>query len=481
MRILITGATGFIGRALALRLQRDGHQVVAWVRNPEKARGTLGAEVELKGPAEGLEAAVAGVDAVINLGGEPIFVGRWTTARKVLLKESRTALTRGLVDAIGKAPRRPSVFISASAVGYYGDRQGERLTESAAPGNDFLAGICQAWEEEAKRAEAHGVRVATVRIGLVMGKEGGALSKMLPPFQLGLGGRLGSGRQYMPWIHLEDLVEIFVQALSDPRLSGPINGTAPKPVTNLEFTKALGRALSRPTIFPVPSPALHLALGEAAGALLGGQNAVPAKLESIGFRFQHPEIGPALADVVQARGVEIGPSLDPPDVEYLRQRPARRLLRTVTVINAPLPEVFRFFSQAENLGVITPPTLAFDIQTPRPIPMASGTVIDYRIHLGPLPMKWRTMIERFDPGVRFVDSQRKGPYAAWWHEHHFRADGAQTVMEDRVYFRAPLGVAGRVAEALFVEPMLRRIFSFRATAIRLRFGASAPAVERRAA
>lgn len=481
MRIFLTGATGFIGRALTLRLLRDGHQVVAYARDGAKARANLGGEVEIHEAAAGLEQGISGCDAIINLGGEPIFVGRWTAARKALLKESRVSLTRGLVDAIGKSNARPKVLISTSAVGYYGDRKDERLDESATPGGDFLADICKAWEDEAQKASAHGARVAIVRIGLVMGQEGGALQKMLPPFQMGVGGRLGSGRQYMPWIHLEDLVEIFVQALSDARFQGPINGTAPTPVTNNEFTKALGRALGRPTIFPVPSPALHLVLGEAAGALLGGQNAVPAKLLGWGFNFKHTEIGPALLGIVRPRGVEIGPAKDLPEVEYLKRRGARKMLSATTEIDAPLEEVFEFFKKAENLGAMTPPALAFDIQTRLPIPMGTGTVIDYVIRLGPVPMKWRTLIERFEPGVKFVDSQQRGPYQSWWHEHHFRAFEGRTLMEDRVYFSAPFGPIGRIAEQLFIAPMLQRIFAYRATAIRLRFGVSRRHDQRRAA
>jgi uncharacterized protein (TIGR01777 family) len=481
MRIFLTGATGFIGRALTLRLLREGHQVVAYARDAAKARANLGGEVEIAEASAGLEQGISGCDAIINLGGEPIFVGRWTPARKALLKESRVSLTRGLVDAIGKSSTRPKVLISTSAVGYYGDRKDERLDESAGPGSDFLADICNAWEVEAQKAVAHGTRVAIVRIGLVMGPEGGALQKMLPPFQMGVGGRLGSGRQYMPWIHLEDLVEIFAQAVTDPRFQGPINGTAPKPVTNLEFTKALGHALGRPTIFPVPSPALHLVLGEAAGALLGGQNAVPAKLLGWGFSFKHPELGPALEGIVRPRGVEIGPAQNPPDVEYLRRRGAKKMLSATTEIDAPIAEVFEFFNKAENLGAMTPPALAFDIQTKLPIPMGTGTVIDYVIRLGPVPMKWRTLIEGFEPGVKFVDSQQQGPYRSWWHEHHFRAFDGGTLMEDRVYFSAPFGPIGRIAEQLFIAPMLQRIFSYRATAIRLRFGTTQRHDQRRAA
>jgi hypothetical protein len=308
---------------------------------------------------------------------------------------------------------------------------------------------------------------------------------MVPALRAGVGGRLGHGRQYMPWIHLEDLCELFAAALTDGRYDGPINGVGPAPVTNADFARTLGRVLRRPAILPAPAPVLRLLFGESATAILAGQNARPARAQALGFRFAHQTLEAALRDLLtEPKDVDIGPAsrANLPPHDYLQRRRPRRVLRQRTVLHAPLREVFPFFASAENLNAVTPPDLVLDIQTPRPIEMRVGAQIDYRLRVGPIPMKWRTVIESWSPGHGFIDAQHRGPYRAWWHEHHFEARGDETVMEDRVYFAAPLGVLGRLAEWLFVEPMLRRIFAYRAGAMRLRFGTPAsPAAAARVA
>lgn len=309
MHVFITGATGFIGRALVLRLQRDGHDITAWVRNEEQARGALGTGVDLLPIAAGeaaLRDALAMSDGVVNLAGEPL-IGRWTRKRVQAITESRVQLTERLVHAMRYAEHQPPVFVSGSAVGYYGDRGEEALTERSAPADDLLARLCRDWERAALAAEPAGARVVLLRTGIVLGREGGALARLLLPFRLGVGGPIGSGRQYMPWIHLHDHVEMMVAALTDDRFSGPVNVSAPAPVTNREFSRALGRALHRPAFMPLPAFALRLALGEASGVLLSGQRAVPEKALKLGFAFQYPEIDAALADVVgRPQDVQIG-------------------------------------------------------------------------------------------------------------------------------------------------------------------------------
>ena len=301
MRVLVTGATGFIGRALVRRLQQDRHALVAWVRSPERARPQLGAEVELRSFGDGPDAlarALADVDAVVNLAGEPIFGGRWTAARRARMVDSRVAATGELVAALAALPRRPGVLVSASAVGYYGDRGDEVLHEESAPGHDFLADLCQRWEAAARGAERLGVRVVLPRIGIVLGPGGGALQSMLPAFRAGLGGPMGSGRQWVAWIHLHDLVEVLVTAVGDERVAGPLNATAPEPVTNADLSQELGRALHRPVFLRAPGFGLRLLLGEAAGALLGGQRAEPARLRALGLQWRFPTLAAALADIL---------------------------------------------------------------------------------------------------------------------------------------------------------------------------------------
>ncbi|HEY0841032.1 MAG TPA: TIGR01777 family oxidoreductase, partial [Vulgatibacter sp.] len=280
MRVFMTGATGFVGRALALRLQRDGHRICAWVRNEARARNLLGAGIDLLptgASRNALVEALSGCDGVVNLAGEPVVGGRWTERRKAALVESRVGVTSRLVDAIADAAR-PRVLVSASAVGFYGDRGAEALDEASTGGSGFLADLCQTWEEAALKAEVRGVRVVRARIGVVLGREGGALEKLLPPFRAGLGGHVGSGRQYVSWIHLHDLTEVLTAALVDERMEGAVNAVAPGAVTNREMTKALGRAVRRWTPAPVPAPALRLAFGEGATALVDSQRVIPRRL-----------------------------------------------------------------------------------------------------------------------------------------------------------------------------------------------------------
>jgi hypothetical protein len=275
MNIAITGASGFIGRHLMRSLAQAGHSVCALRRHAP--------------PAES--------DVVIHLAGEPV-AQRWTAEARQRIRESRIAGTRNLVDALGRLPRRPKALICASAIGYYGSRGDEILTESSAPGSGFLPEVCVAWEREAQAAESFGIRVVRMRTGLVLAAGGGALQRMLPPFRMGVGGRLGSGRQWMSWIHLEDLTAMFQFAV-ESQVRGPLNGVAPHPVANSEFTRELARMLRRPAVFPVPEFALRLLFGEMADVLLASQRVVPAAAQAAGFPFRFPQLAPALADLLR--------------------------------------------------------------------------------------------------------------------------------------------------------------------------------------
>ena len=480
MRVLITGATGFVGRALVPALQREGHTIVVWTRDVARARARLGTDIETLDSTDS-SALIAGVErchAVINLAGEPVVGPRWTEARRAVIRDSRIAATEALVQAIGAAAVKPQVLVSASAVGYYGDRADEVLREDSSPASDFLAQTCYDWEAAAVAAEPHGVRVALLRIGVVLGRDGGALEQMLPPFRLGLGGPIGGGRQYLPWIHLHDLVGVIAAALTDDRYSGPVNAVAPEPVTNLQFARQLGRALSRPAIVPVPALALKAAMGEAASVLLGSQRVLSDALSRLGFSFAFPTLAVALADIVGGADVALTPLEGPIDAlgsetgrRYLDQRRPIYELRTTTMVNAPIEKTFEFFSKAENLGLMTPSAMGFLIKGAPPR-IDEDTIIDYRVRVGGLPIKWRTRIVTWRPGERFVDLQEKGPYRAWWHEHVFRDLGSTTQMDDRVCYAPPFGPLGRIANRLFIAPMLRHVFRYRADVIRLRFGRS---------
>jgi len=244
---------------------------------------------------------LAWANAVVHLSGEPIFGGLLSRSRKRRIRESRVASTRSLVTTLGRLPptERPATLLCASAVGYYGSRGDEELLESAAPGEGFLADVCVEWESAALQAQRHDVRVVCMRIGVVLSREGGALPRLLLPFRLGLGGRLGSGRQWFPWIHLEDLVAMIQIALESEAWSGPVNAVSPKPVTNADFSHALGRQLGRPTLLPVPAFALRGALGELSGELLGSRKVVPDVAQKREFPFRHASLEGALADLLQ--------------------------------------------------------------------------------------------------------------------------------------------------------------------------------------
>jgi uncharacterized protein (TIGR01777 family) len=298
LNITITGATGFIGRRLIERLSASPHQLHALTRSTNVKFGSTAVWISKWDPEteEPPDYSLANADAIVHLAGEPV-AQRWTPEAKIKIRESRVQGTRRLVQALSTQSRKPSVLVSGSAIGIYGSRGDEILTESSAPGADFLAEVCQEWEKQAVLAESLGIRVARIRTGIVLGKGGGALERMLPPFKAFVGGKIGSGKQWMSWIHLDDLVGIICHALENP-LGGAFNGTAPNPVRNSDFTSELARALRRPALFPVPPFALKAVFGEMAEMLLGGQRALPKAIEAAGYQFQYPNLGPALRAVL---------------------------------------------------------------------------------------------------------------------------------------------------------------------------------------
>lgn len=302
MKIILAGSTGFIGQALIQALLSDGHDLYLLTRNPEKGRGEWGDQVKLlKWDACTLEPwsrEMEGADAVINLTGESIAGKRWTPEQKKKIIDSRVHSTKVMAEAILKSDSKPAVFINASAVGYYGSISSGDVTEDTVTGKGFLADTCVKWENEAKRASVEGVRVVCLRIGIVLEKEGGALEKMIPPFKFFIGGPLGSGKQWMPWIHRKDLVSIIQFILQSGKVAGAVNATAPYPVTMKEFCQKLASALGRPSWAPVPAFALKLLLGEMADMLLGGQKAVPEKLLQAGFLFKYPYFEDALKEIL---------------------------------------------------------------------------------------------------------------------------------------------------------------------------------------
>ena len=291
--VLVTGATGFIGRALCAALKERGQGFTALGRRPEKAKAALPGVKDVWRWRPKMEpapvASIQGAGAIVHLAGESV-AGRWNAQKKRAIRESRVVGTRHLVEAIGEAKSKPGVLVCASAVGYYGDRGEEELTEEAGPGSDFLAEVCQAWEAEAQRAAEVGVRVVMLRTGIVLGLGGGALKQMLLPFKLGLGGPLGNGKQWMPWVHVDDVVGVIFHAIEHANVSGPVNITAPAPVRNREFTKTLAGVLRRPAFLPAPALGLKILLGEFGSVLLASQRVLPKRIQESGYAFRHPDL-----------------------------------------------------------------------------------------------------------------------------------------------------------------------------------------------
>ncbi len=297
MKVLISGGSGLVGSALANSLRSDGHVVSLFIRPGGKAApgdvlwNPSRATVDVP--------ALEGLDAIVHLSGASIADGRWTDKRKAILRSSRVDSTRVLVDSLERLKQPPRVFVCASAIGYYGDRGDELLTEASGYGNDFLAILCRTWESEAARAAANGVRTVITRFGVILATQGGALPRMLTPFKLGAGGRLGNGKQWISWIALEDVVKVLRTAIDNEKMSGPVNVVSPNPVLNAEFTRILAGVLHRPAIFPAPAFVLRLALGQMADALLlSSQRVQPEKLAKVGYQFRYETLQSALQAIL---------------------------------------------------------------------------------------------------------------------------------------------------------------------------------------
>lgn len=297
MKILITGGTGFIGRALTQSLTRQGHDVTVLSRNINAVEKMAVPSVKALNNLDQLKPEDS-YQIIINLAGAPIFDARWSDARKQTIRDSRINLTQQLVNCMAAMTVKPELLISGSAIGYYGDQGDAVLTEQSTTRTDFSQQLCVDWENEAKIAEQFGVRICLIRTGLVLGDGGGLLQRMLLPFKLGLGGRLGNGQQWMSWIHREDWIAIALRMITDLSMQGAYNATAPNPVTNNEFTRALAQGLKRPALLPVPACLLKMLLGEMSGLVLGSQRVVPERLLAEGFTFQYTDLSSALAEVL---------------------------------------------------------------------------------------------------------------------------------------------------------------------------------------
>lgn len=451
-KVLLIGATGFIGKSLGISLCRAGYDLVVLTRSPDRARADLPFPCEAyswtREGESGLErleiphAALDGVYAVVNLAGESIAEGRWTAARKKALKDSRVHTTSALARAVADAKNPPQVWLQTSATGFYGPRGDQDVTESSPSGQGFLADICKDWEAAARLPTSSATRLIHLRVGVVLGRGGGALPKLVSLRQKGASVVIGSGDQWLSWIHIDDLVNLMVQAIGDARFSGPINGVAPNPCTWRDLDLALGEGGGAG--LKAPSFAIRLATGEGPIALAASQKIFPEKAQALGFGFKFPDLETALFDI-------LGP----------KDQRSDGWLYTTQFIPAPISEVAPFFADEKNLEAITPPWLHFKVLGKSTPSMESGTLIRYRLKLHGVPVKWVTKISDWHPEQGFVDEQLKGPYAKWVHRHTFEPFAGGTLMTDYVRFRLPMGLLGNIAAGWAVSHDVDKIFAYR--------------------
>ncbi len=455
-KVLITGATGLVGQHLIPLLFEKNYEVHILARNLSKAKELYAFPIHIHQwdaiSDEAPEDILKKTDVLINLIGEGIADKRWTHKRKALLQDSRIIPTQKLTDALKKSGTKVENYIGASAIGYYKNLTETEQTEeqSAAPG--FLGSLCKKWEDAGALIPAN--RHCHLRIGIVLAQDGGALKSMLPAFRLGLGGELGHGKQWMSWIHVEDLCSLIIEAIENPKLNGPVNAVAPNPIRNAEFTRAISNSLHRPAVIPVPKFGILALFGELSTIMLSSQKISSKKAVESGFTFQFPHIQEALDNILKPNGI----------VGAFR-------LPTVQWFSQDQSEVFAFFSEAKNLERITPPWLNFKIVKMSTPQIENQTLLDYRLKLHGVPLKWQTLIESWSPDKKFVDRQLKGPYSVWHHTHSFSSLRNGTLVKDEVIYKIPFGRLGELVRDLWVKHDLQKIFSFRQRVLEKVYGA----------
>ena len=440
MRILITGATGLIGREIGKALAQKGHEIYVVSRDITKAKEALPFPCQIihgdlaQKPLE--KHQIDKIEGVINLMGESV-VGRWNSEKKAKIYQSRVVGTRNLVESL---PASLQFFISGSAIGFYGDGGDSVFAEDHPAGKDYLAKVCCDWEGEALKAPG---RKVVVRTGVVLAPHGGAFEEMLFPFRAGVGGAIGDGKHWMSWIHLGDIVGIFVTAVENTAMSGIFNGVSPLPVRNSELSEQLARALDKNLGPSIPRIALQGVFGEGADVLLASIRASAEKVTSLGFEFQYTDINKTFEELCE-------PYRKGEDVYYGEQ-----------YIPFPPEKVFPFFKDPYNLEKITPQSLSFHIDKVSTSQIEQGTLIDYKLKIHGVPVRWKTEIDQWKPPFKFVDKQLLGPYSFWHHTHEFKPFCGGTLMTDRVLFRLPMGYLGWIVAGKLVRKDVETIFNYR--------------------
>ncbi|MEK9628485.1 MAG: TIGR01777 family oxidoreductase [Nitrospinota bacterium] len=439
MKILVTGATGFVGKTLLPLLKEKGHEITVLTRNTKLAQVRLPVACKvIEWKKDSLHIGEK-IDAVINLCGENIASGRWTSKRKQLIYDSRVLSTRNLIKYFQNNSHPLKTWISASAIGIY---ENSIIPDETSPiGNGFLAKVCNDWEKETFKAkEILNIRTIAFRIGMVLGFDGGAMEKLLPVFKLGLGGNIGNGNQWMSWIHVRDLAGLIVEAIDNNSFEGPVNAVSPNPVTNRTFTATLAETLKRPAMFPVPAWALKLLLGEMSQILLNSQKVSPARANELGYKFIYPKLENALRNIGEQTG---------------------HTLVIEQWVPQPISKIFDFFTDPNNLEKLTPKLLQFKILKVTSTPIREGTVLNYSLKIRGIPMRWQSKITECIHETRFADTQTRGPYSSWHHIHEFHEKDGGTVIRDRVHYILPGWVPGDIVAHWLVRKDLEEIFMYR--------------------
>lgn len=446
MKILLTGATGLIGKSIGKALVAQGHELTVLTRNIAEAKSVLpfpAKILEWNNYKQDLSPDYFNdIESVIHLAGESIASGRWTQKRKKLIHDTRALGTKKIAEAILASNKTVKQFISASAIGIYGNTH--TLThEESAKGNDFLAKVCVEWEKEAQILSENKIKVIHPRIGIVLSRKGGALTKMIPIFSTGLGGVIGNGKQWMSWIHEEDLTNIFLFFINNPEVSGPFNAVSPSPVNNKEFSEVLAKSLGKKLFFPVPELALKIGLGDMSELVTGGQNVSSQKLSLAGFKFKYINLKNSLEEICSPL------------------KGGKNELFYEVWLPKKVKDIFPFFSDERNLEKLTPDYLNFKVLNKSTESIQQGTIINYKLNLHGIPLRWTTLIEKWEQDEKFVDTQIKGPYSIWHHTHEFEDFANGTIVRDKIIYKLPLGRLGQLLGTNFVKSDVEKIFSYR--------------------
>jgi uncharacterized protein len=448
MKIILTGGTGLIGRELGKALVKQGHEIVVLTREPKSSRLKTPyphKPIYWDGESEALASeSFDGVDGIVHLAGVGIAEKRWSKSFKQRLEDSRILATKNLLK---NAPKNIQFFIGSSAIGFYPEDSiaNQAMKEETSAADHFFGQLCKQWEASAyEMLDQKQTRICHIRTGVVLSPQGGALAQMIPPLRTGLAGPLGNGQQIMSWVDIDDIVGIYLLAIENEKLKGPINGVAPHPVTNKKLTQLIGKRISRPVISPVPKISLRLVLGEFAKYLVMSQKISGEKIISFGYKFKFSDVESSLEKNIPKHKFS--------ETRFLSEQ----------YVDQPLEKVFEFFSNADNLEKITPPSLQFKILSKSTDKIQVGTIINYKLKLdGILPLHWQTLITGWNPPYEFTDYQKKGPYKKWNHTHTFEKLGSGVLMKDQVDYILPLSALGSIFAGWKVRRDISKIFNFR--------------------